>query len=63
MSSWAEDRRVAGMELDYLRQEAATVVCPECVAAVGEQCRNVNDGGPLLKLPHRKRMEVAGCLP
>lgn len=63
MTQFAEDRRAAGLELDYLRAEAATVACPECEAVVGEQCRNVNDGGPLRHLPHRKRMEAAGCLP
>lgn len=63
MTSWAEDRRTAGLELDYLRTESATVVCPECQAVVGAQCVNVNDGGPLKRLPHRKRMDAAGCLP
>jgi hypothetical protein len=63
VTSWAEDRRTAGLELDYLRTESATVACPECEAAVGEQCRNVNDGGLLKNLPHRRRMEAAGCLP
>lgn len=63
MTSWAEGQRHAGLELDYLRQESATVACPECQASVGEQCRNVNDGGPLKNLPHRLRMEAAGCLP
>lgn len=63
MTSWAEDRRTAGLELDYLRAEAATVACPECEAPVDEPCRNAKYGGSLAKLPHHQRMEAAGCLP
>jgi hypothetical protein len=63
MTGWAEQQRDAALELDFIRQQAALVVCPECSAPVGESCRNVNDGGPLAKLPHRKRSEAAGCLP
>lgn len=59
MTSWAERRREAGLHLDYLRQQAQQVPCPECRAAAGEQCRNVNDGGPLGKAPHLKRIAAA----
>lgn len=63
MTAWAEGRRFEGLELDYLRTESATVDCPECDAPVGEPCRNATYGGPLVGLPHHKRMEAAGCLP
>lgn len=63
MTSWAERRRESALELDFIRQQAELVACPECLSAVGESCRNVNDGGPLRKLPHRKRMEATECLP
>lgn len=59
MTSWAEQRRVSALELDHVRQQAERVACPECQAAVGERCRNVNDGGPLMKLPHLKRTNAA----
>jgi hypothetical protein len=59
MTSWAEQRREAALELDHARLEAERVACPECQAAVGERCRNVNDGGPLVKLPHWKRSKAA----
>lgn len=59
MTSWAEQRRVAALELDHARQEAEKVPCPECQAGVGVRCRNVNDGGPLMKLPHWKRTKAA----
>lgn len=59
MTSWAERRREEGLHLDYLRQEAERVLCPECQAAVGQHCRNVNDGGPLGKAPHLKRIKAA----
>lgn len=59
MTSWAERRREEGLHLDYLRQESEQVPCPECAAAVGERCQNVNDGGPLGKAPHLKRIKAA----
>lgn len=59
MTSWANRRREEGLHLDYLRQEAQQVFCPECQAAAGDACRNVNDGGPLGKAPHLKRIKAA----
>lgn len=62
MTSWAEQRREAALELDHARQEAETVVCPECEAAVGERCRNVHDGLPIEKQPaHWRRIKAAGA--
>lgn len=63
MTTWAEGRRHAALELDSVRLEAETVACPECEAAVGEGCRNVNDGRPLVKLPHWKRTKAVGVRP
>lgn len=58
MTEYAERRREAALELDHARLEAETVACPECHVPVGERCRNVNDGGPLVKLPHLKRIDA-----
>lgn len=60
MTSWAEQRREAALELDHARLEAETVACPECEAPVGERCRNVNDGGPLMKAPAFEANESGG---
>lgn len=60
MTSWAERQREAGLELDNERQQAETVLCPECQARVGERCRNVHDGSPLEKQPaHWRRLKAA----
>lgn len=60
MTSWAERQREAGLELDNERLEAQKVACPECQAPVGERCRNVHDGQPLVKFPaHWRRIRAA----
>ena len=59
MTTWAERRREASLKLDHARMEAEAVACPECHAPVGERCRNVNDGRPLVKLPHLKRSKAS----
>lgn len=59
MTSWAEGRRHAALELDSVRIDAEAVACPECEVEAGETCRNVNDGRPLVKLPHLKRTKAA----
>jgi hypothetical protein len=60
VTSWAEQRRVAALELDHARQEAQKVACPECQAPVGERCRNVHDGAPIEKQPaHWRRIRAA----
>lgn len=62
MTGWAERQREAGLEKDFERQQAEQVPCtePGCGAAVGEQCRNVADGLPLVKQPaHWRRIKAA----
>ena len=60
MTSWAEARRLAALELDHVRQEAQRVECPECLVEAGERCRNVHDGQPLKRLPaHWRRIRAA----
>lgn len=62
MTTWAERRREAGLELDHVRQEAEQVACPECEAVAGERCRNVHDGQPIEKQPaHWRRLKAAGA--
>lgn len=61
MTTWAERRREAALELDHVRLEAEQVPCPECEAEVGERCRNVHDGVPLEKQPaHWRRVKASG---
>lgn len=60
MTSWAEQRREAALQLDHARQEAEQVPCPECEAGVGVRCRNVHDGVPIEKQPaHWRRVKAA----
>lgn len=60
MTSWAERRREAALELDHARLEAEKVPCPECEAEPGVRCRNVHDGEPIEKQPaHWRRIRAA----
>ena len=60
MTSWAERREEAALELDNDRIEFGQVPCPECGAGVGERCRDVHNGQPLGKLPaHWRRIKAS----
>lgn len=66
MTGWARRRELADSEWRMERDQAETIACPEpsCGAAVGEHCRNINDGGPLERLPaHGKRIKDADSRP
>jgi hypothetical protein len=60
MTEWANRQRDADAEWRMLREQAETESCPEleCLAPIGEHCKNLTSGLDLEHLPaHGKRIK------
>lgn len=56
MKSWEQH----GHGWRQARDDAETVDCPECHAAIGEHCTNLDGGGELGRLPaHWRRIRAS----